>query len=263
MSGRRPYCSAAVSDDYEKGPFSASLSVVLPAYNSAAFIANTISSIRDAVGGAEILVVDDGSTDGTAERATEAGADEVIRFGCNKGKGAAVKAGMLAASGDVRVFTDADLAYSADHIVRMHEAITGGADGAYGNRRLGEADHDGALRSAASQIFSIMTKLIVPLRSHDSQCGLKGFRSEAAEDIFGRCTVDGFAFDVEVMCIADILGLDCVEIAASARSPEGSTVRLIPQSMRMLTDVWRIRRQLSSGAYGGTVSNLRSGAVSS
>jgi len=229
------------------------LTVVVPAYLEGHRIGASVLALRAALGDdVEIIVVDDGSPDTTGEAAKEAGAD-VIRLPVNKGKGAAVRVGVLAAAAPTVVFTDADLSYAPSQVARLVAELEGGADVVVGSRRhVGTTTlvRPGRLREISGRVFNLFTRLVLPRGFSDTQCGLKGFRRDAGRAIFERATVDGFAFDVEVLWLASHLGYRVVEVPVELDSAAGSTVRLPREVVRMLRDLVRIRRRASDGGYG-------------
>jgi dolichyl-phosphate beta-glucosyltransferase len=230
------------------------LSVVVPAYGEAGRIAGTIAALRDALGvDVEIVVVDDGSIDDTAAAAEAADADVVIRIPDNRGKGAAVRAGMLAAHGDMIVFTDADLSYPPAQIELLRAELERGTDVVVGSRRhIGTRTlvRAGRLRELSGRVFNLFTRLVLPQKFGDTQCGLKGFRREAARQIFSQSRIDRFAFDVEILWLAGHYGFSIKEVPVELDNAPGSTVRLASDALRMLRDLSRIRRWSAHGAYG-------------
>ena len=230
------------------------LSVVVPAYREERRIASTVASLRSALGGlgVEIVVVDDGSGDATAARAAEAGADRVVPLPVNRGKGGAVRAGVLAATGSAIVFTDADLSYPPSQVTRLLDRIEQGWDVVVGSRQHAETRTivgSGRLRDLAGRMFNLTTGLVLSRRFADTQCGLKGFHHDAAARIFGVARVDGFAFDVELLWLAGHLGLSVDEVPVELANAAGSTVRLNIDPIRMVRDLWRIRRWAAAGVY--------------
>ena len=235
------------------------VSVVLPAYQAAHLVGTAVTEISAALGGhealdgpLEIVVVDDGSTDGTAEAARRAGADVVVSQESNRGKGAAVRAGMLAASGRLRLFTDVDLAYPPGQLTSLIDALRDGADVALGNRRHTEArtiSPAPPARAFASRMFNAFTRLVLLRRYRDTQCGFKGFTADAAQEIFGRAVIDGFAFDVEVLYLVEHLELTAAEVPVTVDHSADTTVRLVAQSLRVVADIGRIRHRAAAGAY--------------
>ncbi|MDE0653887.1 MAG: glycosyltransferase family 2 protein [bacterium] len=236
------------------------LSVVVPAFREAEVIGETLSALRAGLAGVapadalELIVVDDGSGDATVERARAAGADRVIELGRNRGKGAAVRAGMLAASGEAVVFTDADLQYPPDRIV----AVLAGLDGQVGAvvARRGRSGQR-ALRRLGTRTVSRLARALVLGRATagenlgtDTQCGLKAFRRDVARDVFGRCRVDRFGFDVEVLLLLSLLGVPvAVETVEAIPAPRRSSVRVLRDGAAILRDLLRIRRWLRRGVY--------------
>lgn len=230
------------------------LSVVVPAYREEGRIASTVASLRSALGalGVEIVVVDDGSGDATAARAAEAGADRVVQLPVNRGKGGAVRAGVLAATGSAIVFTDADLSYPPSQVTRVLDRIEQGWDVVVGSRQHAETQTivgSGRLRDLAGRLFNLTTGLVLSRRFADTQCGLKGFHHDAAARIFGLARVDGFAFDVELLWLAAHLDLSVDEVPVELANAAGSTVRLNIDPIRMVRDLWRVRRWAATGAY--------------
>jgi glycosyltransferase involved in cell wall biosynthesis len=200
----------------------------------------------------ELVVVDDGSTDGTSAVADRvAAADQrvrVLRTAGNHGKGFAVRAGVRAARGELVVFTDADGSYGPEQVDRVVAAL-GVAPVAIGARLGDQAGAGPPLRRLASRVFNRAMRLLLGLDFHDTQCGLKGFRREAAEAIFRRAKVDGYAFDAEALLLAHRLGLEVVEVPVRAENRAGSKVHLAGDAVRMLADVWAVRRSAARGAY--------------
>ena len=240
-------------------PGSPRFSVVVPAYHEEQRIAETVARLRAALepiarhGGVEIVVVDDGSTDQTAERAREAGADDVVVLARNSGKGAAVRAGVNRAAGRAIAFIDADLAYAPEQLLRLLEAVEAGSPVVVGSRLHPDAATvvgASALRRVTGRVFNTITALFVLHgRRRDTQCGFKAFSRDAARLLFSRGRVDGFAFDVELFVLADRYGLDVLEVPVSLANTASSTVRVAPDTVAMLRDLARIRRYAARGVY--------------
>jgi len=202
-------------------------------------------------GGLQIVVVDDGSDDGTTEAANGV-ADLVVTLPENRGKGAAVRAGMLAATGRTRIFTDIDLAYPPEQLTRALAEIEAGADMVVGSRRHGETDalnRAAAFRELGSLVFNLFTHVVLLGRYRDTQCGLKGFRGDVAEMLFPRCRVDRFAFDVELFHLAERYRLSLTEIPVVLDNVDQTTVSLAVDTIRMVRDVLRVRRWSARGVY--------------
>jgi glycosyltransferase involved in cell wall biosynthesis len=199
----------------------------------------------------EIVVVDDGSTDGTAAAAAAAGA-RVVQLEGNRGKGAAVRAGMLAASGRTVAFTDADLAYPPDLLRDLLVAVEDGWDVAVGSRWHRDSRalaRPSLLRRVSSRLFNLLTATVLLGQYRDTQCGCKAFRSDVARLLFGHTRLDGFAFDVEVLHLVERYRLSLTEVPVQVTDGGSSTVRVASAALRMIRDLFRIRRWGSEGAY--------------
>jgi dolichyl-phosphate beta-glucosyltransferase len=231
--------------------------VVVPALDEASRIGGTVQALRSALApladdGVELVVVDDGSTDGTADAALAAGADQVVVLPENRGKGAAVRAGMAASRGRTVAFTDADLSYSPDQVLGVIIEAEQGWDVVVGNRRHPDARAAGSasrLRDVGSRAINLLASLLLLSRPHDTQCGLKAFRSDAAQLVARLGQVDGFAFDIEVLHLVERHELSCTDVAVSVTGSDRSTVRAGRDGLRLLRDLWRIRHLSSTGAY--------------
>ena len=237
----------------------ARFSVVVPAYHEEARIAATVARLRAALepiardGGVEIVVVDDGSMDGTAEAARHAGADNVIVLPQNTGKGAAVRAGVAAATGRTIAFTDADLSYPPNQLLRLLDGVEAGTPVVVGSRLHPEAAtvvHTSALRQLTGKVFNALTAMLVlGGRRRDTQCGLKAFRSDAARLLFSHGRIDGFAFDVELFHLVERYRLSLLEVPVSLANSRTSTVRIGIDALRMVRDLFRVRRWAGRGVY--------------
>jgi putative flippase GtrA len=232
--------------------------VVIPALDEAPRIGGTIAAVRAALaeiadgGGLEVVVADVGSTDGTADAALAAGADQVVVLPENRGKGAAVRAGVAAARGRTVAFTDADLAYSPDQLLRVLAEVEAGWDVAIGSRRHRDTTRvrgAGALRELGSRGVNLLAMAVLLSHPHDTQCGLKAFRSDTAKQVFGLGRVDRFAFDIEVLHLVERHGWTVVEVPVQLSMGERTTVRLARDTLRLVRDLWRIRRWSATGAY--------------
>ena len=238
------------------------LSVVVPAYCEEDRIASTISEIRsglaslDASGDLEIVVVDDGSPDDTARRARVAGADLVIELPTNQGKGAAVRAGVLASRGRTVAFTDADLAYSPDQLLGMLAAVESGSEVVIGDRYAepSAADRGGSgLRRLGSRAVNLLARTVLSGRYRDTQCGCKAFRSDVAKALMAAGRIDGFAFDVELLHLAERWGFEVAEVPVRVANSDSSTVRALADGLRVARDIATIRRLGRRGQYQATV----------
>ena len=231
------------------------ISLVIPAYNESGIIMDTIQTVSarlaELTAEYEVLIVDDGSTDGMAELVRGCG-DPRVRlegYASNRGKGCAVRTGMLAAQGDLILCTDADLAYGVDVFAGLLERLrTGEADLVLGSRRIGGEGYKNypPLRILMSKCFGLLSHMISGL-PYDTQCGIKAYRRQAARAIFSRCTTDGFSFDFEVLMRADKLGLKVEQFPVSVINFRESKVNVVRDSARMFRDVFRIRKKVRSG----------------
>jgi glycosyltransferase involved in cell wall biosynthesis len=237
-----------------------SLSIVLPCFDEAERLPGTLAAylahFPPSRAEVELIVVDDGSSDGTSAIADQIAAADprvrVVRTPHNHGKGYAVRVGVQAAQGELVVFTDADGSYGPEQLERVVAAL-GRAPVAIG-ARLGSQAGTGSplLRRLASPVFNRVMRLLLGLPFHDTQCGLKGFRHDAAEALFQRARVDGFAFDAEALLVARRLAIEVVEVPVTAEERQGSKVRLRGDAVRMLADVWKVRRAAARGVYDET-----------
>lgn len=241
------------------------LSVVVPAYREEVRIGTSVARIRteladlDEAGELEIVVVDDGSPDGTADAARAAGADQVVVQPRNRGKGAAVRAGMAAATGRTVAFTDADLAYAPHQILPMLDAVEAGWDVVIGNRH----DNDSTtlvgtspLRSFGSRVVNMATNLLLLGNYRDTQCGCKAFRADVGKVVLGLGRVDGFAFDIEILHLVERYGLSLKEVPVEVVNSDTSTVRAVRDGLGVGLDILRIRRIARRGGYPPAVHSL-------
>jgi len=230
------------------------LSVVIPAFNERDRIGPTIVAIRAYLAAqtfaSEIIVVDDGSGDGTADRAREAlvGLPEarVLRLPENRGKGRAVKEGVLAARGRIVLFSDADLSTPIAMLDRLLERLEAGADVVIGSRALAESDvrvHQARPREALGRLFNAVVRRFVVPGIRDTQCGFKAFRRETARELFVELRTEGFCFDVEILSAAHRRGLRIEEVPVIWENSKPSAVRVVRGFPRILRDLARIRRR--------------------
>jgi dolichyl-phosphate beta-glucosyltransferase len=233
------------------------LSVVIPAFNEARRLPATLARVREHLVARgrpyEILVVDDGSSDGTAEVARSAGEDvRVLRHEPNRGKGYAVRRGMGAATGARRLMTDADLSTPIEELARLEAEIDRGFDVAIGSRAVAGARievRQPAYREAMGRVFNRLVQLLLLPGLADTQCGFKLFTARAAEAAFGACRLDGFSFDVEALYVARRRGLRVAEVPVVWRNDAATRVSLGGGGAAFL-DLLRIRLAALRGVYG-------------
>ncbi|MBM4436242.1 MAG: glycosyltransferase family 2 protein [Actinobacteria bacterium] len=248
------------------------LSIVIPAYNERDRLPRTLEAVdawATGNGAVEVLILDDGSTDGTAEVAEAWSARRryvqsarVLRRR-HAGKGSAVAHGLLASSANVRLFMDADLAVPMEDVARVAEAVRAGADVAIGSRQLAGSwrTNEPEYRHIMGRVFNRMISTTVVRGIPDTQCGVKAFTAQAARHIFNRVRLYPAdapsvaksrvtAFDVEVLAIAQTLGLRIAQVPVRWSHVEVSKVRPLADPLRMLWDAVRVRLNLWRGAYG-------------
>ena len=234
------------------------LSVIIPTFNAKAPARATVDLLSAKLAGenlrAEVLLVDDGSR--IEERPDPASAPpcaRVIQLDRNRGKGYAVREGLRAASGRVRIFTDVDLPYGVDSIMECYERLNRGDVAlVYGDRSLPESKILSRLRKRrrlSSVIFRGAVFTIAGLSQADTQCGIKGMRGDVASSILPLLTVDGFAFDVEIFRCALDNGLSTAPQPVHLANGDDSTVRLVRDSTAMLRDLIAIRARSLLGKY--------------
>lgn len=228
------------------------LSIVIPAYNEAKRIAASLDKIADYLSAQkytyEALVVDDGSTDGTAEVCRAIASShpwlEVLRYLVNRGKGHAVRAGVLAVGGEHVLICDADLATPIEELDGFWRFFEEGADIVIASRPLRESHlvkRQPLYREFAGRFFNLLVRAVAVRGIHDTQCGFKLFRGEAARAIFPLCSLSDFGFDIEVLHVAQRLGFRIREAPVHWYHRPGSKVRLLRDGLRMLLDLFRIR----------------------
>ncbi len=234
------------------------LSLVVPIYNESRRLDSTLPEfVRFAAGSGdplELLVVDDGSTDGSAAMAATLippGLGRVLAEP-HRGKGGAVRAGMLAAAGRRRIFMDVDLATPLEFVTPCLARLDEGADVVIGSRRVAAArieQHQAPLREFLGRGFSLLSRTISGVDVSDFTCGFKGFTAEAAEAIFSRTRIDNWSFDTELLFVATRLGLRIEELPVRWRDDARTKVRLGRDIVTSLSGLLTIRVHHVSGRY--------------
>ncbi len=247
-------------------------SVVVPAYNEAQRILPSLDRIvaymEQHHPDFEVLVVDDGSTDGTAEvirrRFGEHPRLRIVSYGANRGKGYAVRYGARQAAGDLILFSDADLSTPIEDMEKMRPLIQQGYDVVIGSRAHSNAEirlHQPLYREIAGKLFNLFVRLVVGGRFRDTQCGFKLFRRDAVVPLLDHLEVDRWAFDVELIAIAMASGLRVGEVPVVWTNSPTSTVGLW-QGAQAYADLLRIRQRanrLRAAAASGTTPSRKEG----
>jgi dolichyl-phosphate beta-glucosyltransferase len=232
------------------------LSVVIPAYNEERRLPPTLERLRQYLDAGslahEIVVVDDGSRDATADVARAHGATVVVRNDRNRGKGHAARRGMLLARGRRRLMSDADLSTPIDDLELLMARLDEGYDVAIASRALPGSNvevRQSAYREAMGRLFNLCVRVLAVPGVHDTQCGFKLFTAEAAEGSFEPLELEGFSFDVEALFVARRRGYRIAEVPVTWRNDEATRVGPM-NGLRAFLDLGRIRVNGWRGRYG-------------
>ena len=239
------------------------LSIVIPAYNEAVRLGSTLDAVvdymRETYPQGEVIVVDDGSSDDTAALARASFAKarslrtSVISYKSNLGKGRAVRLGLLAARGDVVLFSDADLSTPITETPKLIDPILKNeCDVTFGSRALDRqliGVHQSWRREQGGRVFNLFVRLATGLPFWDTQCGFKAFNMPACRPLVEAATVDRFGFDVELLYLSYRAGLRLREVPVRWDHNEGSKISLLSDSLKMLSEVGLIRQQARRGVY--------------
>lgn len=225
------------------------LSVVVPCFNEAARVGATLADMLVVLRGRgeafEIMVVDDGSTDATADVVAKRFAQDpevkLVHLPTNRGKGGAVRAGMAEARGRLRLFADADGSTPIREIARLEAAVRAGASIAIGSRLDRRLVKTPLHRRCLGWVFRAIIRWVAVKTVDDTQCGFKLFTEEAAKQLFGLSHLEGYAFDVELLFLAEQLGYRIDEVCVRWEHRPGSKVRVIRDGLAMLGEVVRMR----------------------
>jgi len=226
------------------------ISFVIPVYNEEERIVSTLEKVLNYFSSNnyffEILVVDDGSTDRTFEKISDYSEKiKIIAYKPNRGKGAAVRTGMLAAKGKFRVFSDADLSTPIYEIEKLLKKLTAGADICIGSRAIDPSlikRHQPFYREFMGKTFNKFVQFLVLKGIEDTQCGFKGFTDKAAELVFSKSKIDGFSFDVEILYLAKKAGLKIEQVPVEWYNDRRTKVSPIRDSFNMFVELLKIRK---------------------
>lgn len=236
-------------------------SIIVPCYNAAQFIEASlarllrfVSEAEDDLGPCEIIVIDDGSTDETSKIVASTFPEiALLTWESNRGKGAAVRAGMLESKGRYRFFIDADIPFDLSAFFTMMRYLRDKEfDLCIGRRdteNVEEFAHPNFVRRLASRVFTFVIARVVVTGVSDTQCGMKGFRANAAQYLFGQSHTRGFAFDVEILYLAYKSDLDIKRVPVRLTSSDHSSVSTFREAPRMLFEVLLIPFRYYTGQY--------------
>ena len=240
--------------DRKQAP-SLALSLVIPAYNERERLPPYLARVRSYLSQQtaddyEVIVVDDGSFDGLADVLQQLAHTwsrlVVIRHRQNRGKGAAVRTGMLAARGRLLLLADADGATCIEEESRLRAAIDAGADVAIGSRwgrAAGVVRRRSRSRAVVGRVFAIVASLALGRRACDTQCGFKMFRGAVAKQLFELVEEQHYLFDLELLLLAESLGCRVVEVPVNWSDVPGSHMSLARETWRVPAGLWRLRRR--------------------
>lgn len=241
-------------------PTDVNLSVVVPAYNEEKRIANPLDQVvhylRSHFDQWELIYSDDGSTDGTYAKLRKLKEKypeiKIVGVSQNRGKGSAVRVGMAAATGNIVLFSDTDFSTPIEETERLFQLLEDGYDVAIGSRGLSDSKvevHQAWPREMMGKLFNTLLRSLLPLDFMDTQCGFKMFSRKAVDIILPKMHLDGFAFDVEMLIIAQANRLRIAEVPVIWRNVLDSRVHPIRNSMEMIRDVLKVRHRLAMNLY--------------
>jgi glycosyltransferase involved in cell wall biosynthesis len=247
------------------------LSIIIPAYDEAERLGESLKTVvaflKKSDTDAEIIVVDDGSSDATAKIADEIFsktpeiAARTIRYEQNRGKGYAVRTGLEASRGEIAVFSDADLSTPIEELTKLVEPIrTGEADVTFGSRALDRSligTHQPWRREQGGKVFNVVVRSLTGLPFWDTQCGFKAFRMPVFSPLLPVMKIDRFGFDVEFLYVAHFAGLRLKEIGVKWNHCEGTKVSVFRDSQRMFNEVRQIRKNAKRGVYDSAVKAVK------
>jgi len=234
------------------------ISIVIPSYRSSKVLEKNLPYLKNFILEknieSEIIIVDDGSNDNEETKKVALKNDCMfLSYPDNKGKGAAVRFGMQHANGDICIFTDADIPFEASAIETIIHYLTFKEyDLAIGDRGLEESNYFNKIsnqRRFGSGFFTFIVGRFITTGISDTQCGLKGFRKEVAEDLFGVSRINSFAFDVELVYISMKRNYDIKKIPVTLRSQDGNSVNVLRHGFKMVLDLFVIKLNQLRGYY--------------
>jgi dolichyl-phosphate beta-glucosyltransferase len=240
------------------------ISIVIPAYNEAPRLGPTLDRVLDFVRkqgwDAEVIVVDDGSRDGTADIVRGYGKNnEIVRLlqnPGNRGKGYSVRNGVMNANGQIILFTDADLSSPIEEAPKLLEVIESGADVAIGSRWMRselQTRRQSVARQVLGRVFNLLLRVVLRLDFKDTQCGFKAFRRNAARALFPLQKIERWGFDPEILFLADRAGFRVVEVPVRWGHDSGTRISPIADGSRMVGEMLRIRWYSMAGKYGDQI----------
>lgn len=251
------------------------LSVIIPAYNEearlGATLRTTLDYLRQNHPGSELLVVDDGSSDGTARVAEDCFATpvegveaRVITYQPNRGKGYAVRAGLLAARSPIVLFSDADLSTPITETPKVVEPIIQGQyDVVFGSRALDRSligTHQPWRREQGGRVVNLLVRLATNLPFWDTQCGFKAFRMDVCRPVVEHSVIDRFGFDIELLYVAHLAGLRLLECPVRWNHFDGSKLDPVRDGWRIISEVRQIRQQARRGFYKQAIEQVKEAA---
>ena len=235
-------------------------SIIIPAYNESqrilASLDKILAYIAEQQWGAEVIVVNDGSRDNTAEIVREYAKThppvKLIENPGNRGKGYTVRNGMMHAHGDILLFTDADLSSPIQEARKLFAAIANGADVTFGSRWLQaelQTERQPLYRQVFGRIFNLLLRIILGLKYKDTQCGFKAFTRKAAHQIFSRQMIDRWGFDPEILFLAEKFGYKVAEVPVEWAHDNRSKINPVTDGAKMFVEMLRVRWADMTGKY--------------
>lgn len=238
----------------------AKYSIIIPAYNEGARLGRTLDRVlayvSDQRWDSEVIVVNDGSRDRTAELVREYAQRNprlrLLENPGNHGKGYSVRNGMLNANGEILLFSDADLSSPIEEAPKLLAALQAGADVAIGSRWLRpelQTQRQSLLRQFYGRLFNLVLRILLGLNFKDTQCGFKAFTRRAAQNIFSRQRIERWGFDPELLYLSRKSGFKVVEVPVAWAHAEGTRISPLRDGMKMIGEILRVRWNAVTGKY--------------